>query len=1192
MPSGQRPTETNPVDEFVSQRVAEACRALWWEEIIRRALILVIALILCVLFWVVIDQWVYSAGRLSRAFAFTLIVGTSVWYVFRRIVPVLTSTVRPEYAARALERDLPEMKQELTSYIMLRNSSISESTAGVSSSRLHDRVVKSIGSIAAGRLRQHDALPSEATSTLRWWIVAAGALALLMAYTVVSPKSTIASAGRLLAPLAKIQPAKRVAILDVQPGDVEAIAGRAVAVSAKIDGLRDNESPVCRWQSSNRDHEFDLLYNSESRRFEGVLQLSHSDANRIPYSIVAGDDQSGPHWLSVKNLPVVAIESVRYEPPAYTGEIAHTSSSASISAVDGTLVTITAKTNRPVVRADIEFNPKTVGEVVRATAGSKSMKIDADGTHLTISFPLQSNLQRSAAVQLDSYRIRVRDDADQDNPEPIVYPIRVIADLPPEVSIVLPRKSPKSMSVELQQIIEIHAMDPDFGLKSVELKIRRGIDVIKNPTLWSNDDGAKGNQVTEYRFRPSEHGLRVGDVVRISGVATDNRNVPGDENIKANVSETDPVEIRIVDDQPAPDPQGADDGLSETDQRPASDHPEDNAGGDKSASQDGDQKQGGSGGKGESSQQQQGDGGSESGQSGEGQKGEGEKGESQGSDSQGEKGDGKGSSSDAGENSSESSGNPQDMNDESNGDSSGNSGKGKPGSEGSSGDQSSDQQPGDSSGEPMSNGDSARSEGQNNGDPSGEGNVEQAQGDGGADSQSADGPPKHDGEAFEKIRDYLENKKKNDQQKPSSHQGDRSKSDDSQGADDSLGKAQGDDQNAGSDPKNAGGDESGTGESMDDGNMDEGKKPDRSNSAGANPDGSKPDSQSDSSKGDSPNGKSGTDSKSPNENQGSPSGEGDQKQNANGEKSDQGSGEHGSDPQGSKSQPMNDEQGKGNEAGQGSDDDGSPQEGAGEGASGEQPKGNEAEQGQAGKGEQPSGDQAGNQSQANDDSSPSGDSMSPDDQGDQSKSQGDGKSNPGSKAQDPASNGQPGEQTSPKGDSQNGPSSQSGDPRKGQPQNNAAQNGNPQGGDSSAAGSDSGMGEAGEGPLAPEAADLEYTKKATDMVLDYLEETRDAPDRELLDKLDWSENDLEQFAQRWKQTRQMDSPAADPKQQNQLRDALESLGLRPPAGDASDVRREKADDLRAIRDSGNRRPPPAAYRDVFDAYRRGLGRQK
>ena len=110
------------------------------------------------------------------------------------------------------------------------------------------------------------------------------------------------------------------------------------------------------------------------------------------------------------------------------------------------------------------------------------------------------------------------------------------------------------------------------------------------------------------------------------------------------------------------------------------------------------------------------------------------------------------------------------------------------------------------------------------------------------------------------------------------------------------------------------------------------------------------------------------------------------------------------------------------------------------------------------------------------------------------------------------------------------------------------------------------------------------------MVLDYLNETRDAPDQDLLDQLNWNEDDLKRFADRWQKVRKMQNDSVPGKNQ-EIEDALRSLGLRTPAGQTHQIR-EAADSLQGIRDSGNRQPPPAAYRDAFDAFRRAMGREK
>jgi hypothetical protein len=120
---------------------------------------------------------------------------------------------------------------------------------------------------------------------------------------------------------------------------------------------------------------------------------------------------------------------------------------------------------------------------------------------------------------------------------------------------------------------------------------------------------------------------------------------------------------------------------------------------------------------------------------------------------------------------------------------------------------------------------------------------------------------------------------------------------------------------------------------------------------------------------------------------------------------------------------------------------------------------------------------------------------------------------------------------------------------------------------------------------------LEYAKKATDLVLDYLEQSREAPDPKLLQDLNWTKEDLERFAQRWQKLRDLATQPGATQANDEFEQSLQSLGLRAKQT-ASGMTRESGDSLRQIRDSGNRQPPPAAYRDAFDAFRRSVGKQK
>ena len=68
------------------------------------------------------------------------------------------------------------------------------------------------------------------------------------------------------------------------------------------------------------------------------------------------------------------------------------------------------------------------------------------------------------------------------------------------------------------------------------------------------------------------------------------------------------------------------------------------------------------------------------------------------------------------------------------------------------------------------------------------------------------------------------------------------------------------------------------------------------------------------------------------------------------------------------------------------------------------------------------------------------------------------------------------------------------------------------------------------------------------MSLEYLESQEIDPDPKLLDRLNWSEDDLRKFVKRWKDLKQA-AASGDQKKQAEYQRALESLGL--GAGDST-----------------------------------------
>ena len=128
-------------------------------------------------------------------------------------------------------------------------------------------------------------------------------------------------------------------------------------------------------------------------------------------------------------------------------------------------------------------------------------------------------------------------------------------------------------------------------------------------------------------------------------------------------------------------------------------------------------------------------------------------------------------------------------------------------------------------------------------------------------------------------------------------------------------------------------------------------------------------------------------------------------------------------------------------------------------------------------------------------------------------------------------------------------------------------------------------GQQGTGEVADsDDANLDYAKKQTDLALQYLKDQEHDPDPELLDRLGWTKEEMQEFMRRWEALQK--AAAEDPKASHELDESLRSLGLTP----AKNRRRaggEKSDNARDLRDSGGRSSAPKTYRDQFDNFRKG-----
>jgi hypothetical protein len=106
------------------------------------------------------------------------------------------------------------------------------------------------------------------------------------------------------------------------------------------------------------------------------------------------------------------------------------------------------------------------------------------------------------------------------------------------------------------------------------------------------------------------------------------------------------------------------------------------------------------------------------------------------------------------------------------------------------------------------------------------------------------------------------------------------------------------------------------------------------------------------------------------------------------------------------------------------------------------------------------------------------------------------------------------------------------------------------------------------------------------MVLDYLSRQKDQPDPELLQELDWTEQDLRNFVDRWNRARDLAIRRGDANRLDSQQ-RLSDLGL-SAASEGARAGSGVNDSFQTMQDSGTRSRPPEALRRSWEDFRRAM----
>ena len=535
---------------------------------------------------VLAEHWIVPGGlpRVVRwgwlAAGGLALVGAAV----RWLLPLVRYRVNLVYAARAIEREHPELHNDLVNTVLVKAHP--EGSTAV--------VVRSLEKRAAKRLAD---VPTDGvidrTLAVRLAMLLAALVGLACLYELVAPKSLLVSAVRLVAPWAGIAAPSRVRVdpprlhwrmpgagvvdpqffgagpeaqeVMVDRGSATLVRGRQVVLAAAVRGLRGGEQPVVHVVPVKDDGSHDpsgTPWRIDMVRGAGEGEAARSftaflpDAvrgleNSIELTIAAGDARSAPVRLIVVDAPSLLVREARYDFPAYIARDPETVAwQGDLKAPEETQVTLIAECNQPIDAAWIDF----------ACDGHRDLKMKVGASDLTrasVTFPLRMNADRTAPEHA-TYRLLFQPrGANQGEPEAIVtepmeHRIEVVADLTPEVTIESPTDSPLAVPRDAPVPVRVRALDPDHGLSRVviETRIDGGRAVPPMPLLEVAKQGPfKGTA----RLVPFNLGAEAGSVLQYRAVATDNRPQ------QPNVSVTPWQELKIDEkappqpDEPEPD---------------------------------------------------------------------------------------------------------------------------------------------------------------------------------------------------------------------------------------------------------------------------------------------------------------------------------------------------------------------------------------------------------------------------------------------------------------------------------------------------------------------------------------------------------------------------------------------------------------------------------------------------------------
>ena len=343
------------------------------------------------------------------------------------------------------------------------------------------------------------------TSTKAWPAVSCALLTVCLLLFAYGSWTGFSSASRrIIWPSAGAEKAAALPVkLIVEPGDVRMQRGDDVMISATIEN--DIPEQVNLFIQTDRVN-WDQVPMSKEGSKDSYMYYISSVKEDFTYYVDIELDRSRQYRISVFDLPRIEQADVEYIYPEYTGiENKTDENTGDVVAPEGTQIVLHVTFNKPIYNGTLNFDTGTkIDMEIRGSEASGSFTVTEDS----------------------AYTIKVTDNEQLENPDPVKYFVRSIPDSKPQLTLTQPGGDQRAMPLE-EVSIAATARD-DYGLTKFILNYATAGGEEKEIPL-QND--VKDQQDVQIDGRTTiyleEANVRPGDFITYYLTAIDNNDIQG-----------------------------------------------------------------------------------------------------------------------------------------------------------------------------------------------------------------------------------------------------------------------------------------------------------------------------------------------------------------------------------------------------------------------------------------------------------------------------------------------------------------------------------------------------------------------------------------------------------------------------------------------------------------------------------------